>query len=180
MYNQNYMQEVSNNDITKIAHRVAAIVNADATPGVVARALNRYENMFSSYIVTLQQVFTSTSQQATPTQNIDGSFGFICKQFTIQTTSSDTDQFITAINLSSATSLILNNLPIAVITRLTGLFQPFEMFWPPNSQIQVGLQNGATTSSATMRVVFFGFRVPVAFINEVTAKQQQLKQKKQG
>ena len=169
---QGYFSQASDSEITKAAHQVAAIINKDATPGVVANALKRYQKQFSSYIVTVSQTFTAPGQAATPTQNIDGSFGFICKQLTVWQSSSDTDTFITSLQLSSATSLVLNNLPIPVLTRLTGLFQPFEMYWPPNSQIQVGLQNGGTTNTATIRVVFFGMRVPVAFINEVEAKMQ--------
>lgn len=163
---------ISDSDLTKTAHQVAAIINKDATPAIVTQALKRYAKQFSSYIVTVSQAFTSTSQQATATQNIDGSFGFICKQITEQTTASaqDTDRFITSLQLSSQTSLILGNLPLSLLSRLTGLFQPFEMFWPPNSQIQVGLQNGSTTATATIRISFIGFRIPTAFINEVQSK----------
>ena len=164
---------MSDKDLTKTAHQVAAIVNKDATPQMVSQALKRYARGFNSYIVTLSQAFTSTSQQATVTQNIDSSFGFICKQITEQTIASatDTDRFITSLQLSSQTSLIQGNFPLALLSRLTGLFQPFEMFWPPNSQIQLGLQNGSTTATATIRVSFIGFRVPAGFIDEVKAKQ---------
>jgi len=159
----------NSNEISKVAHQVAAIINREATPGIVAQALKRYQKMFSSYIVTVSQAFTSTSQQATAVQNIDGSFGFICKQITEQTIAAaqDTDRYLTSLQLSSATSLILGNMPLTLLSRLTGVFQPFEMFWPPNSQIQVGLQNGSTTATATIKVTFIGFRVPTAFIEEV-------------
>ena len=172
MNNQNYYP-VPPNDMTKIAHQVAAIINKDASPAEISKALKRNEKQFTSYIVTVSQSFTSPSQQAVATQNIDGSFGFICKQITEQTIAAaqDTDRYLTSLQLSSQTSLVLGSLPLTILSRLTGVFQPFEMFWPPNSQINVGLQNGSTTATATIKVIFVGFRVPIAFINEVLAAQ---------
>lgn len=170
--NENYQLDKSS--LTKMAHQVAAVLNNDTTPSQIIRAVKKYNIAMSSMFYTISNTFAAVSATAALYQNVDAAWGFFCTNFTVQTTSTDTDQFITGIQVSSQTSIITGNLPLAVITRLTGELFPLQQYFPANSQIILSLQNGATTAVTTVRTTFVGVRVPVSVIESYIQKDKNL------
>lgn len=174
--NENFripQMQFNERDLTKIAHQIQAINGRDVTPAEIKRAIKKYKTGISTHVYALQQVFTTTNQTGTVTQTVDGMYGFFLNQITVQVTSTDTNQYLTAFQISGQTSLITGNIPLLLFSRLTGMFQPFFQYFPPNSNIVASFQNGGTTSANTIDFTLFGYWVPVGMINELSQGQYQ-------
>lgn len=158
--------------ISQLAAQISAALNVDIPAAQVQRAVKRYNRSFLPYNRTTNYTFAAVSAlSGLLSINIDASFGFFVTGIAGVQSSSDYNPFVNTIQLNNGTNLLPDPMPFQFLTRYTGKPLDFCTYIPANSQLQTNLTNGSTTAASTFYVTYFGYKLPSAFIEQLTGGQ---------
>jgi hypothetical protein len=170
MYNEKVLnQEIDGNLAQRLGAAIGAVLNTDIPAAQVIRAVKRYEMSFFPVARSLEVTFTAASElSANLPINIDASYGLFITQIIGRQSTEDTDGYLQSIQLNNGYNFLPERLPFVYTTRFVGWPLDWQMFVPPNSQIQTVLRNGSTTASANFGLTYKGYKLPSEFIKQLT------------
>lgn len=151
-----------------LANQIAARINTDATHGQIVRAIQKYNDLITPVIYTLEYDFSSTGEITSINQTFDSSYGFFGYGWSVVAESTDPDFVVNSLQITQQTSIIINDFPALAVKQLTAQFAPLFWYVPANSTVTLNLTNGSTTANNHCYFSFYGTRVPYGMIQNLT------------